>query len=100
MDQDQRMQCLRMAIELGGHTEPIVSAAQQLLDFVHGKERQEIRTSAEPVLDGGTCCRASIGACGDSRCRGAIGSTGRNYRTHRGRCHCRLRDGVGDAQGR
>ena len=51
MDQDQRMQCLRMAIELGGKTEPIVSAAQQLLDFVHGKERQEIRTSAKPVLD-------------------------------------------------
>jgi hypothetical protein len=51
MDQDQRMQCLRMAIELGGKTEPIVSAAQQLLDFVHGKERQEMKTSAEPALD-------------------------------------------------
>ena len=38
MDQhDQRMECLRMAFELGGKAEPVVSAAQQLLDFVAGK---------------------------------------------------------------
>ena len=39
MDQhDQRMECLRMAFELGGKAEPVVSAAQQLLDFVAGKQ--------------------------------------------------------------
>ena len=37
MDQhDQRMECLRMAFELGGKAEPVVSAAQQLLDFLAG----------------------------------------------------------------
>ena len=32
--QQQRMECLKMAFELGGKTDPIVGAAQQLLDFV------------------------------------------------------------------
>jgi hypothetical protein len=49
MDQDQRMECLRMAFELGGKTEPIVSAAQQLLDFVHAKSQQTAELSAEPA---------------------------------------------------
>jgi hypothetical protein len=38
--QQQRMECLKMAFELGGKTDPIVGAAQQLLDFVAGKQAQ------------------------------------------------------------
>ena len=50
MDQrDQRMECLRMAIELGGKAEPIVSAAQQLLDFVSGTQHPGIAASTELV---------------------------------------------------
>ena len=49
MDHDQRMECLRMAFELGGKTEPIVSAAQQLLDFVQAKSQQTAELSAEPA---------------------------------------------------
>jgi hypothetical protein len=33
---DQRMQCLKMAFELGGKPEAVLSAAQQLLDFLSG----------------------------------------------------------------
>lgn len=33
---DQRMQCLKMAFELGGKPEAVLSAAQQLLEFVAG----------------------------------------------------------------
>ena len=40
--QQQRMECLKMAFELGGKTDPIVGAAQQLLDFVAGKQAQPI----------------------------------------------------------
>ena len=47
--QDQRMECLRMAIELGGKAEPIVSAAQQLLDFVSGTQHPAIAASTELV---------------------------------------------------
>ena len=36
--QQQRMECLKMAFELRGNTDPIVSAAQQLLEFVTGTE--------------------------------------------------------------
>ena len=38
--QQQRMECLKMAFELGGKTDPIVSAAQQLFEFVAGKQAQ------------------------------------------------------------
>ena len=30
---EQRMQCLKMAFDLGGKPEAVLSAAQQLLDF-------------------------------------------------------------------
>ena len=50
MDQDHRMECLRMAFELGGKTEPIVSAARQLLDFLHGREEQSAEANPEPTL--------------------------------------------------
>jgi hypothetical protein len=50
MDQDHRMECLRMAFELGGKTEPIVSAARQLLDFLHGREEQLAAANPEPTL--------------------------------------------------
>jgi hypothetical protein len=50
MDQDHRMECLRMAFELGGKTEPIVSAARQLLDFLHGREEQLAEANPEPTL--------------------------------------------------
>ena len=33
---EQRMQCLKMAFELGGKPEAVLSAAQQLLDFITG----------------------------------------------------------------
>lgn len=33
---EQRMQCLKMAFDLGGKPEAVLSAAQQLLDFVTG----------------------------------------------------------------
>lgn len=33
---EQRMQCLKMAFDLGGKPETVLSAAQQLLDFISG----------------------------------------------------------------
>jgi hypothetical protein len=33
---EQRMQCLKMAFDLGGKPEAVLSAAQQLLDFISG----------------------------------------------------------------
>ena len=45
--QQQRMECLKMAFELGGKTDPIVGAAQQLLDFVAGKQAQS--TTEQPA---------------------------------------------------
>jgi hypothetical protein len=48
--QQQRMECLKMAFELGGKTDPIVGAAQQLLDFVAGKQAQSTTEEvAEPA---------------------------------------------------
>jgi hypothetical protein len=47
----QRMECLKMAFELGGKTDPIVTAAQQLLDFVAGKQAQAgTEAPAEPAI--------------------------------------------------
>ena len=45
--QQQRMECLKMAFELRGNTDPIVSAAQQLLEFVTGT--QESPASEAPA---------------------------------------------------
>jgi hypothetical protein len=79
MDQhDQRMECLRMAFELGGKAEPVVSAAQQLLDFVAGKpsageSRAEPATAApaasapeqqEPPAASASPADDAIAACG------------------------------------
>src|SRR5260221_1355782 len=52
---DQRMECLRMAFELGGKAEPVVSAAQQMLDFVAGKQAaaESLRETAEVAPAGG-----------------------------------------------
>ena len=48
--QQQRMECLKMAFELGGKTDPIVSAAQQLFEFVAGKQAQPTTEApAEPA---------------------------------------------------
>ena len=48
--QQQRMECLKMAFELGGKTDPIVSAAQQLFEFVAGKQTQPTTEApAEPA---------------------------------------------------
>jgi hypothetical protein len=56
--QQQRMECLKMAFELGGKTDPIVGAAQQLLDFVAGKQTPstteqaaETAPTAEPLVE-------------------------------------------------
>ncbi len=38
---EQRLQCLKMAFELGGKPEPVLSAAQQLLDFLNPKPQSE-----------------------------------------------------------
>jgi len=46
--QQQRMECLKMAFELRGNTDPIVSAAQQLLEFVTGT--QESPASEAPAV--------------------------------------------------
>ena len=46
--QQQRMECLKMAFELGGKIDPIVGAAQQLLDFVAGKQAQP---TTEPAAE-------------------------------------------------
>ena len=77
MDQDHRMECLRMAFELGGKTEPIVSAARQLLDFLHGREEQlpeanpEQASTETPTVEAPATLEASqpiaaeaIAACG------------------------------------
>jgi hypothetical protein len=75
---DQRMECLRMAFELGGKAEPVVSAAQQLLDFVAGKqsavegrvERVQTDPAAgapeqqEPAAASGSPADDAIAACG------------------------------------
>ena len=45
--QEQRMQCLKMAFELGGKPEPILSAAQQLMDFITGKPQPEMLVAAD-----------------------------------------------------
>jgi hypothetical protein len=37
--QQQRKECLKMAFELRGNTDPIISAAQQLLEFVVERKR-------------------------------------------------------------
>ncbi len=39
--QQQRMECLKMAFELRGNADPIVSAAQQLLEFVTGTQASQ-----------------------------------------------------------
>jgi hypothetical protein len=61
---DQRMQCLKMAFELGGKPETVLSAAQQLLDFLSGPAAEvaspsiaEVRGAEETVPD-------PIAACG------------------------------------
>ncbi|MGO9986457.1 MAG: hypothetical protein ACLPIX_19880, partial [Rhodomicrobium sp.] len=37
--QDQRMQCLRMAAELGGNVDAVMTAAQRMFDFVKGADQ-------------------------------------------------------------
>ena len=49
--QEQRMQCLKMAFELGGKPEPILSAAQQLMDFITGKPQPEMLVAADPPAE-------------------------------------------------
>jgi hypothetical protein len=50
---EQRMQCLKMAFDLGGKPEAVLSAAQQLLDFLSGPvPAVEAKTDAEePVTE-------------------------------------------------
>ncbi len=47
--QEQRMQFLKMAFELGGKPEQILSAARQLMDFVMGEPEPEVGATADPV---------------------------------------------------
>jgi hypothetical protein len=76
---EQRMQCLKMAFELGGKPEAVLSAAQQLLDFITGppsatpKDVFDIEAAAAPSQPEETASEASaveeavsdpIAACG------------------------------------
>ena len=36
--EDKRMQCLRMAVELGGNVDAVIAAAQRMFDFIKGAE--------------------------------------------------------------
>lgn len=47
--QEQRMECLRMALELGGKPDSIISAAEQLLDFVTGNPQPGSKAGVEPA---------------------------------------------------
>lgn len=59
--QQQRMECLKMAFELGGKTDPIVSAAQQLFEFVVGKQAQPATEApAEPATALTTSAEESV----------------------------------------
>jgi hypothetical protein len=66
---EQRMQCLKMAFDLGGKPEAVLSAAQQLLDFLSGPVPQvETKADAEePVTDALVAAETvpdPIAACG------------------------------------
>ena len=48
----QRMECLKIAFELRGNTDPIVSAAQQLFEFVTGTQAsQSTEVAAAPATN-------------------------------------------------
>ena len=53
--QDKRMQCLRMAAELGGNVDAVMAAAQRMFDFVEGAEpaapaySPATKSSPEPI---------------------------------------------------
>jgi hypothetical protein len=66
---EQRMQCLKMAFDLGGKPETVLSAAQLLLDFVSGPvPTVEAKVDAEePVTDALVAAETMtdpIAACG------------------------------------
>ena len=66
---EQRMQCLKMAFDLGGKPEAVLSAAQQLLDFVSGPlpTIEETAVADEPVTDAPVAAEPvpdPIAACG------------------------------------
>jgi hypothetical protein len=42
--EERRLQCLKMAFELGGNTDAVLSAAQRMLDFINGTD---VRSAAE-----------------------------------------------------
>jgi hypothetical protein len=48
---DQRMQCLKMAFELGGKPDAVLTAAQQLLDFVTGPNQPDVADAAGLLID-------------------------------------------------
>ncbi len=43
--QDKRLQCLRMAAELGGNVDAVMAAAQRMFDFVEGAEPAALANS-------------------------------------------------------
>ncbi len=47
---EQRMQCLRKAFELGGKPEAVLSAAQQLFDFITGPPASSSADTEEAAL--------------------------------------------------
>jgi hypothetical protein len=49
--QEHRMQCLRMAFELGGKPENVLSAAEQLLMFVTGKPQAAPAEATAPAIE-------------------------------------------------
>lgn len=61
---DQRMQCLKMAFELGGKPEAVLSAAQQLLDFLSGPAAEVASSSIAEVRGAEETVPDPIAACG------------------------------------
>lgn len=56
--QDQRMQCLKMAFELGGNPDAVLSAAQRMMDFIAGRGAEV----ANPLADALPATVAADGA--------------------------------------
>ena len=48
---DQRLQCLKMAFELGGKPDAVLTAAQKLLDFVTGPNQPDVAAAAGLLIE-------------------------------------------------
>jgi hypothetical protein len=92
--QDLRLQCLKMAFELGGNTEAVISAAQRMFNFIAGTPQPEIHDSNAIGLCG-SACRSGVRARIPARDRSRASSGSRGCGSDR-----RLWDGTRYARGR